>query len=120
MRTLTIILLLLSSLAYGQDFKTQTVTFIEVAIEDIGDSRSFYIGYIDSSGKEHNSDMIFGYGVDIYVDDTILFDYDDDILINFNQEFAKKLIGKKIEVLYYEKENYFHEIVPVVSKLSLK
>jgi hypothetical protein len=118
MRLLTIILLFMSSLAYSQELKTQVVTFTEVALEDIGDSRSFYIGYTDSSGKEHYSDMIFGYGVDIKVDGIMLFDYDDDILMLFNEIYAEQLIGKKIKMTYREKENYFHEIVPVVTNLS--
>jgi hypothetical protein len=120
MKLLTIILLFISSLAYGQDIKTQVITLTEVALEDIGDSRSFYIGYIDASGKEHYSDMVFGQGVDIRIDGIILFDYDDDILMSFNAEYAEKLVGKKIKMTYYEKENYFHEIVPVVTNLSSK
>jgi hypothetical protein len=118
MKFLTIILLFISSLAFSQE-KTQTVTFIDVHFEAIGDSRSFYIGYIDEEGKEHYSDMVFGYGVDIVVGGVVLFDYDDDIIIYFNESYAEELIGKKIKMTYHEKENYFHEIVPVVTNLSL-
>jgi len=113
-----IILLFISSVAFSQE-KTQTVTFTDVHFETIGDSRSFYIGYIDGQGKEHYSDMRFGYGIDIVVGGVVLFDYDDDIIIYFNDSYAEELIGKKVKMTYHEEENYFHEIVPVVSNLSL-
>jgi hypothetical protein len=66
---------------------------------------------------EKNITLTFGYGVDIKVDGIMLFDYDDDILMFFNEIYAEQLIGKKIKMTYREKENYFHEIVPVVTNL---
>jgi hypothetical protein len=117
MRILLLILTLLTSLTSLGQNKTQVITLTDIHVESV-EGESFFIGYEDSSGTWH-ADMRFE-NYDVYVDGIILFDYNDDILASFNEEYARYLIGKKVTMVYYEKYIKYFGVVPYVVELKLK
>jgi hypothetical protein len=117
MKFLTIILLFVSSLAFGQTTKTQTVVFTSIGVDSAGGG-SFYMEYKDSEGKQHYSDMRFE--DDIYVDHELMFDYSEHTLVYFNEEYAKECIGKEMVVVYYDQEIKYFGVVPHVTQIYLK
>lgn len=112
---ITVILFIISFVSSGQEVMKQTIVFVDIHMDRI-DGNSAFMVYKDSSGVTH-SDLRFE--DDIYVDGVILFDYDDGIIVYFNEEYADELIGKNIVMTYYEKEIKYFGVVPFVISLGL-
>ena len=104
---------LLSLSSFGQN-KTQIITLADIHVEEI-EGNSAFISYMDSNGVEH-FDMRFEDN-EVFVDGVIVFGYDDDVLIYFNEEYAQELLEQKPKILmtYYEEEiKYFGTVLYVV------
>jgi hypothetical protein len=101
--------------SFGQN-KTQIITITDIHVEEI-EGNSAFIAYIDSAGVEHY-DMRFENN-EVFVNGVIVFGYEDDILIYFNEEYAQKLLEQKPKILmtYYEQDIKYFGIVPFVVEL---
>lgn len=117
MKSLTIILILISSMAYGQQVKSQTVIFTDITVDQAGGG-SFYMEYTDASGVTHYSDMRFE--EDIYINSKLVYDYEDGLLVYFNEKHAKECIGKEMIVRYYDEEIKYFGVVPHVIQIEAK
>jgi len=105
--------LALSLSSFGQN-KTQIITFADIHLEEF-DGNSAFISYMDSAGIEHFNMRFENY--EVFVNGVILFGYDEDILIYFNEEYAQELVDKKPKIMmtYYEKDiKYFGTVLYVV------
>jgi len=108
-------LFILSFTAVGQETQTDTIVFTDIHLEEIGNP-SAYIEYQNSRG-EKLSDLRFN-NYHVLVDNKVLFEYEDDIIIYFNKEYAKEIMGKKILLTFYEKEIPYFGVVPFVISLN--
>lgn len=111
LRILLVLTTLFTTNAYGQEIFTDTIVFTEITT-DMG---SAYLTYKDAQGNT-DSDLVFK--GDIVISGWIVFKFDTNILIEFNEDIANQVIGKKVEIIYHIEDNGYFK-APMVHKLTL-
>jgi len=116
MKILLLLFTLLPILASAQTIVNDTIFFTEIVLEEV-DGHSAYLAYKDSDNEE-KYDLVFE-SEDIFVDGKILFDFDIGLCENFDEAFAKEIIGKAVLLEYYMKESEYFGMQKYAKKLTV-